>query len=368
MDRAVLQGLAVFRWLAWGWMVTVVVLSRHDLDHPVGATVLIGVALVVTAVWSAAWKADPAALLRPRAVGAELAVGAALILCDGLVYESGHAFSPSQSLGSVWPLVGVLSAGVVGGRRAGLAAGLFFGACRFGGTLLNDATLNEARHVLSLVNTTVLYGVAGYLAGYLYRLLAEAERQVSAARAREELARTLHDGVLQTLALVERRAGDPALARLAREQERELREFLFGAPGGAAAGGQPGGGDLGSALRAAAARFEDRYGGRVEVLVAEDLPPLTPSQVEAIAGAVGEALANTGKHGEANGVTVYVEPDGDEGVFCSVKDDGRGFDTGTTADGIGISRSIRARMSELGGRVEIVSAPGFGTEVRLWLR
>src|SRR5438132_215838 len=79
----------------------------------------------------------------------------------------------------------------------------------------------------SLVNTAVLYALSGVLAGYLFRLLVRAEREVSAARAREEVARTLHDGVLQTLALVERRAGDEALARLAREQERELREFLF---------------------------------------------------------------------------------------------------------------------------------------------
>ena len=367
MERAVLQGLVVFRWLAWGWMVTVLVLSRHDLGHPLIATALIGLALVVTALWWVAWKMYPATLLEPRAIAVELTVGAALVLCDGWVYESGHAFSTSESLGSVWPLVAVLSAGVAGGRRVGLAAGLFLGACRFGATLLNEATFDEAGHVLSLVNTTVLYGVAGYLAGYLYRLLAEAERQVSAARAREELARTLHDGVLQTLALVERRAGDPALARLAREQERELREFLFGAPAGSVSTDQPGAVDLGSALRAAAARFENRYGGRVQVLVADDLPPLSPSQVEAIAGAVGEALANAGKHGEANSVTVYAEPADDESVFCSVKDDGRGFDAATTADGVGISQSIRARMSELGGRVEIVSAPGFGTEVRLWL-
>jgi signal transduction histidine kinase len=365
MERAVLQGLAVFRWLAWGWMVTVLVLSRHDLDRPLIATALIGLALVVTALWSMAWKVSPGALLEPRAIAVELAVGAALVLCDGWVYESGHAFSTSERLGSIWALVAILSAGVAKGRRAGLAAGLFLGACRFGGTLINDATLDDAGHVLSLVNTAVLYGGAGYLAGYLYRLLAEAERQVSAARAREEFARTLHDGVLQTLALVERRAGDPALARLAREQERELREFLFGGPAGSLSAGQ--GSDLGSALRVAAARFEDRYGGRVQVLVADDLPPLSRSQVEAIAGAVGEALANAGKHGDASGVIVYAEPDGDEGVFCSVKDDGRGFDAATTADGVGISRSIRARMSELGGRAEIVTAPGFGTEVRLWL-
>jgi signal transduction histidine kinase len=218
----------------------------------------------------------------------------------------------------------------------------------------------------------VLYALSGVLAGYLFRLLVRAEREVSAARAREEVARTLHDGVLQTLALVERRAGDEALARLARDQERELREFLFGdgtAAGAAVGGGAEaaGGADLGPALRAAAARFERAFGGRVDVIVANDVPKLRAELVAAVAGAVGEALTNAGKHGAASMVTVYAEPDEPDGLFCSVKDDGAGYDTADVPEGVGLSRSVRGRMSEFGGRAEVVSAPGFGTEVRLWV-
>jgi signal transduction histidine kinase len=103
------------------------------------------------------------------------------------------------------------------------------------------------------------------------------------------------------------------------------------------------------------------------VLVADDLPGLTAPECEGLAGAVGEALVNAGKHGGATTVTVYAEPDDVGGVFCSVKDDGGGFDPAVTPEGVGISRSIRGRMEELGGRAEIAAAPGFGTEVRLWL-
>src|SRR6185436_21076186 len=99
-----------------------------------------------------------------------------------------------------------------------------------------------------------------------------------------DLARNLHDGVLQTLAIVQRRSTDTDLVRLAREQDRDLRNFLFG-------DGRLGGadGDLGTALRTVAARFEDTYGIRAEVLVPFDLPPLDPDQVDAITRAVGEA-------------------------------------------------------------------------------
>jgi signal transduction histidine kinase len=87
---------------------------------------------------------------------------------------------------------------------------------------------------------------------------------------------------------------------------------------------------------------------------------------DALVGAVSEALTNAGKHGGAKTVTVFAEPT-DGTLFCSIKDDGSGFDTSATNDGVGISRSIRGRIVEVGGRVEIDGHPGRGAEVRCWV-
>lgn len=130
-----------------------------------------------------------------------------------------------------------------------------------------------------------------------------------------------------------------------------------------------GGGDVGTRLRAAAAQFEDCFGGSAQVVVAPDLPELGPVVVEALGGAVAEALTNAGKHGGASKVTVCIGPDdaGGDGILCSVKDDGSGFDHGGVTEGVGMSRSMRARMAEVGGRTDVDGNPGHGTEVRLWV-
>lgn len=363
MERSVIRGLAVFRWAAWAWMALVLVLGRNDLRTGRSwlAIVLVASALGVTATATGMLRARPDLLLRPPIVLVELGVGVALLIGDGLVYVEGHAFSTQQSLGVTWPLFGVLSAGAGFGALAGALAGVTVGVARLGGTLANGVALDSITggRIASHVTTLLVYTLAGAMVGYVVTLLRRAEIEVSTVRAREEVARRLHDGVLQTLAVVERRTNDTDLARLAREQERELREWLFGTVPAQASG-------LAPALRRVAARFEDSFGGRVQVLVPDDLPALADEHCEALAGAVGEALTNAGKHGGASRVTVYVEP-GDSGVFCSVKDDGSGFDPGTTPEGIGLRRSIRDRMEEVGGRAEIVAAPGRGAEVRLWL-
>lgn len=349
MERGLLAGVAAFRWAAWAWMAAVVVLQRDELEHPVPAVALLALALAVTAATSAAVRSRPDVLLRPVAVLGELAVGAALLLADGPAYEG----AGTLSLGSAWPVAGVLAAGIAFGTGQGVAAGLAMGLARFAGVLVDGV---DGPSTVSLLSTGVTFALAGGAAGFAASRARSAERQIASARAREEVARHLHDGVLQTLAVVQRRADDPALARLAHDQERELRAFL-------AVGPTPVD-DLVAGLRAAAARFEDQFDARAEVVVADDLPRLPTAANDALVGAVTEALSNAGRHGGARRVVVYAEPS-DDGVFCSVKDDGTGFDVAAAVEGVGLPRSIRARVGEVGGTVEVSSRPGRGTEVTM---
>ena len=350
LERSVLAGIAAFRWAALVWLITVQIASRSKLAHPWAVIVAVGVVVVATVVLSVLFRVIGRRLLSPVVVGSELVLGFVLLAADGWVYDRAH----SQSLGAAWPMAGVLTAGVAWGWTGGAAAGVVLGLGRVLATHTGDGS---PASTLSLISTCVLYGQVGAVAGFVVRRLRIAEFEISAARAREEVARTLHDGVLQTLAVVQRRSTDADLASLARDQERELRQFLFGM--GTV------GDDLVTTLRGVAARFERHHGGRAEVTVVEEPAGLSKAAVDAIAGAVGEALTNAGKHGGADHVVVYVEPD-DDTLFVSVKDGGCGFDVAETVEGVGLSRSIRGRLADVGGRVEISSVPGSGTEVRLW--
>ena len=342
-------------------MAFVLVVSPGRLERPWLAYLLVALAFAFTATCTYLWRRTPETLLHPAIVVTELAIGGALLVFDGLVRAPGTVFSTGQSLGSVWPLTGVIAAGVAFGPWAGGIAGVLMGGCRYLSTAVNRVTDYGSGRGLSLSSTTVFYAMAGAVFGYVFLLLQRAREEVAAARAREEVARTLHDGVLQTLALVERRATDPALAKLAREQERDLRAYLFGDRQAPAT-------DLGATLRTLASRHEDTYGGLVTVLVPDDLDPApAPDTVHALTGAVGEALTNAGKHGPAPRIVVYVEQEDDGRLFCSVKDDGPGFDPTRTDEGIGITRSIKGRIEGAGGTVDIVSSPGTGAEVRLRL-
>jgi signal transduction histidine kinase len=356
-----LNGLAVFRSVAWIWMVSVVVVLADDLDRPWIAALAVGASFAVTVSFAILVRNEPHRLLRPWAVAAELGCGLSIVVVDGWAYTHGHVFGSSQTLGVIWPLIGVLSAGLVGGPLWGALAGAAFAPARVLGAVANGVGMGGHR-VLSVVSTAMVYATCGAVVGYIMRLLKRAEHEVAAAKASEEVARTLHDGVLQTLAVIERRTGEPAIARMAREQERELRRYLF--DGTQTTTGAP---SLREALDGAVARFEANFSGKAEVLIVDDLPVLSDAKADAIAGAVGEALTNAGKHGRAHHVTIYLEPTDDGGVFCSVKDDGSGFDAATFQEGVGVARSIRGRLAEVGARAELRSTPGDGAEVCMWV-
>ena len=176
---------------------------------------------------------------------------------------------------------------------------------------------------------------------------------------RAELAAHLHDSVLQTLALIQRSDDSTRAAMLARQQERELRAWLYGnAP-------LDGVDLLSTALREAAARVEKDHQVPIDVVVVGDRT-LDHSN-RALVGAASEALVNAAKHSGADRVSVYFEAEGDE-LVVYVTDQGKGFDPDSVDSGRkGIVDSIQARMKKAGGDAAIVSTPGEGTEVVLKL-
>lgn len=191
----------------------------------------------------------------------------------------------------------------------------------------------------------------------LIRDRAEEQRRRQAADARADVAAHLHDSVLQTLALIQRTDDPKQMTALARQQERELRRWLY------ADDHDPDEWTLKSAIDRVAGVVEDRHDVNVEAIVVGDTP--ADMTVEALVGAVGEAATNAAKWSGCPTVSVFVEVvDGEVQAF--VRDTGVGFDPDDIADDrLGVRESIRGRMERVGGEVEIISAPGEGTEVRL---
>jgi len=187
------------------------------------------------------------------------------------------------------------------------------------------------------------------------------ERQARArAEERADIAARVHDSVLQTLALIQRRADDPqAVVQLARAQERELRSWLF-------EGRAPGDADASSfaeGIRQIQREVEARHGVPVEVVTVGDCP-LDP-RLSALLAAAREATVNAAKWSGAAVISVFAEVEPDK-VSVAVRDRGKGFDPGAVpADRKGVAESIRGRMSRHGGTATVQSAPGEGAKVTL---
>jgi signal transduction histidine kinase len=182
---------------------------------------------------------------------------------------------------------------------------------------------------------------------------------------RARVAAHLHDSVLQTLALIQRHAEDPSrTAQLARQQERELRHWLYGAPG---SGGAEDEVRLGDVLEDMAAEVDATHGLPVTVVAVGEAGPLPRPVLEPLVAAAREATVNAAKHSGAARVDVFAERFPDR-IEVYVRDTGKGFDPDTVAgDRRGLAESVIARMIRSGGRANIHSAPGAGTEVELVL-
>ena len=310
----------------------------------------IGLAIVgVVAVVSVGFVASgtPAQFLIPLVV---VAVGASLVWRE---LDSTWRPRSASARAITWTRIAGGATLVV----IGLVVVVLAGNNRIGG--LSTTLLAVAATVLGVLLLTIPLWLR------MARMLG-AERAARIRNAeREEIAAHLHDSVLQTLALIQKRSGHAEeVQRLARSQERELRRYLFEGEGQQSD-------SLTTALKAVAAEVEDHYGVEVEVVTVGDVTADDPSwsgdhrRWAALIAATREALVNAAKHSGERSVDVYAEVESTQ-VEVFVRDRGIGFDPDQVPeDRRGVSGSIKARVQRHGGSVEIKSTAGRGVDVRM---
>lgn len=305
------------------------------------AVACIGAGLMLVVRSTGLWLGD--AFMFPLAA---LVAGAVVL---GLVPGDGHDGG------------GTRLADVVGGRHARLRVVL--GSALLVVGLLIVATgdgLSRAVRAGAFAAAVAVVGLVLLLGPWIARLAqaaAEERRQRIRVEEREAMAAHLHDSVLQTLALIQRSADDPRrTATLARQQEHELREWLYGSDTAVAD-------SLVAALQAMAADVEVRHEVRIEVVAVGDTG--LDDELQALVAAVREACVNAAKHSGERTVSLFAEVGADQ-VEVFVRDRGCGFDpSAVRGDGMGIAQSMVARLERVGGAVRIDSTPGIGTEVQL---
>ncbi len=378
------RALSGYRVLTMLYAVGLFATAYDDYDRP-------GVAIAYFAVlfvWTLATlpRVQNAAACTKRFLAVDLAVALTGIVLTPFVVSDQHIQDGGPTLPSIWTAGSVLAFAIKGGWRW----------AAFASTPVAVANLIERGHPAhDTVHNVILVWVASLAIGYVVEVARASERTLAraleieaATRERERLARDIHDGVLQVLAMVQRRGavlgGEAAeLGRLAGEQEVALRTLVSGGLVPVSRVSE----DLaeGAVVRLVEVPEEPaESGGPVDlrtllapyaaakVALAEPGAPvlLEPAAARELAAAVGAALDNVRRHaGEDARAWILVEDEPGE-VIVTVRDDGPGIPEGRLAQAegegrLGVAQSIRGRLRDLGGRAELISTPGQGTEVEL---
>ena len=274
----------------------------------------------------------------------------------------------------VWPVGLTLSGMLIAWTRSGdggmssitrVVAGLVFAIGGFLAFTALQTNLVETV-VATIFGLAIIFGIVLVAAPSVVRMAKDLDTERQKRVRSDERARIsahIHDSVLQTLSVIQQNPDDPARTRqLARRQERELRNWLYGTPSST-----PQGLRLGPALEYAASGVEDRFDVFVEVVAVGDTDDLAPTDLDALIASASEAMTNAAKHAGVSSVDVYAErrPNAIE-VF--IRDKGKGFDmTSIDSSRHGLADSIVGRMQRAGGTATIHSEVGSGTEVELVL-
>ncbi|MDQ3733117.1 MAG: DUF5931 domain-containing protein [Actinomycetota bacterium] len=353
------RAVVVFR--VFAWIVAAGSFVREWNRYPDHVVPMVLLALMAgwTAVVTVAYGTD--AGRRTRMAGYDLIVTVGFVAANGLTQSWSDLHDGAPILTSLWAAGPIFALAVERGRDGGL----------LGATIIGAALIAVRQRLGDQeIFNTALFLVAGVTFGYAATttrrattVLREALAAEGAAAERERLSRSIHDGVLQALAIVRRRGteigGEAAdLAALAADQEVALRGLMTSGP--TTAGGRI---DLYATLRL-------RGSPRVEIVTPAGALLLDRATVHELDAAVGEALTNVTAHaGDGARAWVSAEDRGDR-VVVSVRDDGGGItptrlEEAQRTGHLGVAQSIRGRIIDLGGTVELQTSPGAGTEWEL---
>jgi signal transduction histidine kinase len=378
------MGILAFRFASCIWM-TFLVSTTRGYERPYLAWALVGIAvswtlfLTITRSWS-----------RRICLWIDLLISFVFVLLSGSALEHGGVVSTHPFFAAAYPASTLLMWGAAFGTLAGFAAALSLCGSLALARPANGISLSgmDGNQLQAFLSGCVYYIASGVAAGLVARLVdrsgdalreatAEAmrERERAARLAeRESLGRAIHDSVLQSLALVHKRGRELAqqptvsaeqvrdLAETAGRQEEILRSLILREPQ------EPPNGmaSLRDAVEREAARVD-----KIHPTVSATGPIWLPAgKVDAVSSAVRQALENVTRHAAASSVTVYAEED-DGIIAVAIRDDGVGFDFDElalrSAGKLGILRSMKGRIEELGGSLAVRTAPGHGTEVEFRL-
>jgi signal transduction histidine kinase len=260
------------------------------------------------------------------------------------------------------PLTSLLDPGVEQPGRVRILIGV---SLLVGGLAFMASTIGPVAELGAVLLAVALTGLGLLVAfGPWVRRLAQdlghERRERIRQEERAEMAAHLHDSVLQTLALIQRSDDPVRMGLLARHQEGELRDWLYG--------NMPlDGVDLVStALRGIASKVEQDHQVPVDVVTVGDIT--LDESIRPLLGAANEAMVNAAKHSGADRVSAYMEVD-EESLQIFVTDQGKGFDPNNVgSDRKGIENSIIARAGKAGAKVTVDSEPGEGTEVMIRMK
>jgi signal transduction histidine kinase len=354
------RGMVVYRALTLVSAAISVLASLDEFASRAGA--------VAVLVLMAAWTAGSGYLYLRRSVGpdrrgwvaaADVVVTFAVIASTPLVQTPAQLAADAPVMGSIWTSGPVLACAIAFGVPGGIAGAAVVSAALVGFQARLATELPDIQ-LLALAGLTI-----GFASTVLHRSAERVHRAVASEAAmaeRERLARAVHDGVLQVLGYVRRRGaelGGPAgeLGALAGEQEVALRTLLTT---GTAPVDERGHRDLAAALRTLAS-------SRVTVSTPAHPVELPAHTVDELVAVLSAALANVALHVGPDAPAWVLLEDVGSGVEISVRDEGPGIPEGrlaaAEAEGrLGVARSMRGRVRDLGGTITCDTGPGRGTE------